>query len=141
VRSRRHVGRLLHALGRSDEAIAELDAMLETDPTSTALHASYGWFCFRERCKPARGLEIVRAAAERVATAARAGGAPDEALATAEAELRYLEGELLHLLDDDAGAANAMAMASALAPRSAFYLRQVRRFSATPRPAPVDPAP
>lgn len=129
VRGHRHIGRLLHALGRSDEAIAELDAMIATDPTNVELRASYGWFSFRERCEPARGLEIVRGAAESVAASARAAGEPDEGLATSEAELRYLEGELLHLTGDDAAAAQAMALASALAPRSAFYRRQAARFA------------
>jgi len=115
TRAFRMIGRTLNGMGRADEAIARLDAMLEKDASSVG---SYGWFCFRERCHPEKGLEVVTRALE------------DEALeAGARAELSYLQGELQHLVGDDAAAAVAMAKASELQPRSAFYKRMARRFA------------
>jgi thioredoxin-like negative regulator of GroEL len=115
VRAYRHIGRLLHEGGRSAEAIASLDRMLATHPDDPALAASYGWFSFRERCEPARGLEIVERTLE---------GHPDDP------ELHYLRAELQHLVGNDVLAREAIEQASKLEPDSAFYRRQVRRFTA-----------
>jgi tetratricopeptide (TPR) repeat protein len=112
-RAHRTIGRLHNELGDPDRAIAALDAMLATDPQDVRLAASYGWFSFRERCKPEAGLRVVTAALQR---------APDDA------ELHYLRAELEHLLGNDAAALEAIRRASEAEPRSAFYKRQVRRF-------------
>jgi thioredoxin-like negative regulator of GroEL len=114
VRAHRHIGRLLHEAGRSREAIESLDRMLETSPDDPSLVASYGWFSFRERCEPARGLEVVERGLEQHAD---------------RAELHYLRAELRHLVGDDAAALEAITEASRVEPASAFYKRQVRRFS------------
>lgn len=114
VRAYRHIGRLLHIDGRSAEAIDSLDRMLATSPDDPGLAASYGWFSFRERCEPRRGLDVVESAIERH---------PDEA------ELHYLRAELQHLLGNEAAALEAIQKASALEPEAAFYKRQVRRFA------------
>ena len=114
VRAYRHIGRLLHESGRSDDAIASLDRMLATNPDDPALAASYGWFSFRERCQPARGLQVVERAIEQ---------------SSDDAQLHYLRAELQHLVGNDAAAREAIERASAIEPSSAFYRRQVRRFS------------
>ncbi|MCA9707467.1 MAG: thioredoxin family protein [Myxococcales bacterium] len=113
VRAYRHIGRLLHVLGREDEAVASLEAMVATDPRDPTLRSSFGWFSFRQRCRPDAGLAAVR---EGIALA------PDDA------ELRYLEAELLHLLGQDEPALASIRQAAALEPKTAFYRRQVRRF-------------
>ena len=50
------------------------------------------------------------------------------ALAAEDADLRYLEAELLHLLGQDGPALASIRKASALEPKTAFYRRQIRRF-------------
>lgn len=114
LRAYRKIGRALNDLGKPDEAIASLDAMLEADPSSVA---SYGWFCFREKCHPEKGLAAVREAID-------AGEASGSALA----ELHYLAGELAHATGDDASALASMKAAARHEPKSAFYKRMVRRF-------------
>jgi thiol-disulfide isomerase/thioredoxin len=117
VSAYRQIGRALHRLNRTEEAIASLDAMLATDPTSVDLKSSYGWFSFRERCDPARGLVVVR-----------------DALKTApeNADFHYLEAELSALLGDLKRAREAISEAARLEPGSAFYRRQVARFEGMP---------
>jgi tetratricopeptide (TPR) repeat protein len=115
VRAFRQIGRLHCALGRPDDAIASLDAMIARDPSSVELKASYGWFCFREKCRPAAGLAVVEA-----------GLAQDPE----NAGLHYLRAELSHLAGDDVAALAAVRRASAIEPRTAYYRRQVRRFEA-----------
>ncbi len=117
TRAYRHIGRILNAIGKPDEAIAALDTMLAADPNDTSLASSYGWFCFRQKCKPERGLEVVRAALKREAD---------------NADLLYLEAELSHLTGDDAAALAAIRRASEVEPGSAFFRRQVKRFGGTP---------
>jgi tetratricopeptide (TPR) repeat protein len=112
-RAYRTIGRLFNELGDPDQAIASLDAMLATDPDDVELAASYGWFSFREKCKPESGLKVVTAAIAR---------APEEA------ELHYLRAELEHQLGRDDAALEAIRKASELEPLSAYYKRQVRRF-------------
>ncbi len=109
------IGRLLNRQGRADEAIAELDKMLATAPDDVGLHSSYGWFSFRQKCKPARGLEVVLA-----------GIALDES----RAGLHYLAAELRLATDDPQGALASIKQASALEPDSNYYKRQIRRFAA-----------
>ena len=115
TRAYRSMGRLLHEMGKTDEAIAKLDAMLATDPQDVALARSYGWFSFRQKCRPARGLEVVESALERE---------------TKDADLYYLRAELLDQLDRAPQALEAIRKASELEPKSAYYKRQVRRFEA-----------
>jgi tetratricopeptide (TPR) repeat protein len=110
IRAHRQIGRILAGQGKPDEAIAELDAMVAKDPE---LAASYAWFSFREKCHPEKALAVVRSAQTRT---------PDDA------ELRYLEAELSHLVGDPAGALTAIRRASELEPKKAYYRRQVRRF-------------
>lgn len=117
VRAHRHIGRMLNRLGKADEAIAELDAMLATDPEDTGLASSYGWFSFRQKCKPARGLEVVRAALK---------------TEPKNADLRYLEAELADQVGDREAARVAIRLARDIEPESAFFRRQVERFEATP---------
>ncbi len=117
LRAHRHIGRMLNRLGKADEAIAELDAMLAADPQDTGLASSYGWFSFREKCKPARGLEVVR-------TALKAE--------PKNADLLYLEAELADLTGDREAAVAAIRRARDVEPASAFFRRQVQRFEATP---------
>jgi tetratricopeptide (TPR) repeat protein len=112
-RAHRSIGRLYNELGDPERAIAALDAMLASDPDDVRLAASYGWFSFREKCKPDAGLRVVTAAIAR---------APDDA------ELHYLRAELEHQLGRDDAALEAIRRASELEPRSAYYKRQVRRF-------------
>jgi tetratricopeptide (TPR) repeat protein len=109
----RTIGRMHAELGEPDAAIAALDEMLATDPEDVKLAASYGWFSFRERCKPEAGLRVVTDAIER---------APDDA------ELQYLKAELEHLLGRDDAALESIRRASELEPKSAYYKRQVKRF-------------
>ena len=116
VRAYAKIGRLLNQQGRQDEAIVALDAMLATAPDDVGLHASYGWFSFRQRCHPARGLEVVLAGI---------------ALDDSRAGLHYLAAELRLATGDKAGAHVSMLRASALEPASNYYKRQVRRFAAT----------
>lgn len=117
LRAHRTIGRMLAALGKDDEAIASLDAMLATDPEDAKLASSYGWFSFRNRCKPQRGLQVVRDALQREPK---------------NTDLLYLEAELAHLTGSPQEASNAIRKASALEPDSAFLRRQVQRFEATP---------
>lgn len=113
VQSRRQEGRILCGLGRADEAVAALEAMVAIDPEDPALASSYGWFAFRERCGIEPGLAAVRKGI---------------ALAPQDADLRYVEAELLHLLGRDQEALASILEASELEPKAAFYRRQVRRF-------------
>lgn len=115
TRSRRSVGRQLHKLGRSDQAIASLEAMIATDPKDVSLRASYGWFSFRERCQPTAGLRAVEAGIQ---------AEPDNA------ELHYLRAELAHLVGNETKALAAMRTASKLEPKTAYYRRQLHRFEA-----------
>lgn len=117
VRAHRYIGRMLNGQGKVDEAIAALDAMLATDPDDTALASSYGWFSFRQKCRPERGLEVVRAALAREPK---------------NTDLLYLEAELAEQTGDRAAARVAIGRASALEPSSAFLRRQVKRFEAAP---------
>ncbi len=117
VRAHRYIGRLLNGQGKADEAIAALDAMLATDPDDAGLASSYGWFSFRQKCKPARGLEVVRKALE---------AEPENA------DLLYLEAELAELTGDRDAAKVAIRKASEVEPGSAFFRRQIQRFEAAP---------
>jgi tetratricopeptide (TPR) repeat protein len=111
----RIIGRALCQLGRPDEAAAALGKMVETDPEDVALKASFGWFAFRENCRPDAGLKAVLAGI---------------AQKPEDAELRYLEAELRHLVGEPVLALDAIRKASELEPDSAYYRRQVRRFEA-----------
>ncbi len=115
VRAYRQIGRELHKLGRDDEAIASLEAMVATRPDDVELKSAYGWFSFRERCRPEAGLRAVEAGL---------------ALDPKSADLHYLSAELKHQLGDAAGAVASIRAAAALEPESAFFKRQVRRFAA-----------
>lgn len=110
----RAIGRELHKLGRDDEAIASLQAMVASDQNDVDLKSAFGWFAFRERCGQAPALEAVDAAVAKQ---------PDAA------ELHYLRAELQHQLGRGAEALAAIREAARLEPESAFYKRQVRRFT------------
>lgn len=114
VRAYRNVGRIQCELGREGEAIASLEAMVATKPDDPALASAYGLFAFREGC----GHEPALAAVQR-----------GIALAPADADLRYVEAELLHALGRDAEGLASIRKASELEPKSAFYRRQVTRFT------------
>jgi len=114
IRSYEKIGRLLNKQGKVDEAIASLDAMLATDPDDAGLHSSYGWFSFRQKCRPERGLEVVEQGI---------------ALEPDNAGLHYLSAELHAATNDPKGALTAMQKAAELEPDSAFYKRMVKRFS------------
>jgi tetratricopeptide (TPR) repeat protein len=89
--------------------------MIETDPTDVGLKSSYGWFSFRQKCRPDAGLKVVDAGIEQE---------PDNA------GLYYLRAELKHQLGDQAGALAAIKKASELEPKTAYFKRQIRRFAA-----------
>ncbi|MCA9651398.1 MAG: thioredoxin family protein [Myxococcales bacterium] len=115
VRAHRTIGRLQCALGREDEAVASLQAMVATDPKDPGLASSFGWFSFRQKCGVTQGLAAVQQGI---------------VLAPDDADLRYVEAELLHLQGRDGEALAAIRKASELEPKAAFYRRQVRRFEA-----------
>lgn len=114
LRAHRSIGRELHKLGRDDEAVASLEAMVASDPNNPDLKASFGWFSFRERCRPEAGLKAVDAGI---------------AQAPKNPELHYLRAELLDQLGRGPEALAAIQEAARLEPESAFYKRQVRRFT------------
>jgi thiol-disulfide isomerase/thioredoxin len=60
LRAYRQIGRELHKLGRDDEAVASLEAMVAAEPDDVDLKAAFGWFSFRERCRPEAGLRRSR---------------------------------------------------------------------------------
>jgi tetratricopeptide (TPR) repeat protein len=111
----RMIGRAYCQLGKPDEAVTALETMVATDPADVQLKSSFGWFAFRENCRPDAGLKAVLAGIEQ---------APDSA------ELRYLEAELRRLLEEPELALVAIRKASELEPDSAYYKRQIRRFEA-----------
>jgi thioredoxin-like negative regulator of GroEL len=111
----RLMGRAYCKLGKTDEAVAALEAMIAKDPADVNLKSSYGWFAFRENCRPDAGLKAVLAGIEQDPKSA---------------DLRYLEAELRRLTGDPKGALAAIQKASELEPDSAYYKRQVRRFEA-----------
>jgi tetratricopeptide (TPR) repeat protein len=115
VRAYQSMGRIQCELGREVEAVASLEAMLATKPDDTALASSYGWFSFRHGCGHEPALAVVRQGIAR---------APEDA------DLRYVEAELLHALGRNAEALASIGKASELEPKSAFYRRQVTRFTA-----------
>lgn len=115
LRAYRQIGRELHKLGRDDEAIASLQAMVNAAPTDLDLKSAFGWFSFRERCRPEAGLAAVEAGL---------------AIDAKQAELHYLRAELKHQLGEHGAALASIREASALEPESAFYKRQQRRFAA-----------
>lgn len=114
VQAWRHIGRIQCALGRSSDAVASLQAMVATNPEDPALAGSFGWFSFREGCGHSIALEAVQRGI---------------ALAPDDADLRYVAAELLHALDRNAEALVSIRKASELEPKSAFYKRQVTRFT------------
>jgi tetratricopeptide (TPR) repeat protein len=111
----RVIGRAHCKLGRPEQAVAALEAMVASDPANVDLKASFGWFSFRESCRPDAGLAAVLAGIEQD---------PESA------ELRYLEAELRRLLGEPAAALAAIRKAGELEPESAYYKRQIRRFEA-----------
>jgi tetratricopeptide (TPR) repeat protein len=113
------IGRAHCKQGRSDEAVAALEAMIATDPGDASLKASYGWFTFREDCRPEAALAAVLAGI---------------AQAPEDADLRYVEAELQRMLDAPELALAAIREAARIEPQSAFYKRQVRRFEALVEP-------
>jgi len=115
LRAYRQIGRELHKLGRDDEAVASLQAMVAAAPNDLDLKSAFGWFSFRERCRPEAGLAAVEA-----------GLAVD----AKQAEFHYLRAELKHQLGDAAAALVSINEAARLEPESAFYKRQQRRFAA-----------
>ena len=115
LRAYRQIGRALHELGRDEEAIASLEQMVAEDPQDVDLRASYGWFSFRNKLAPERALESVMKGVT---------FDPDNA------ELHYLQAELLALLGRDREALAAIERAAGIEPRSAFYRQQVQRFRA-----------
>jgi tetratricopeptide (TPR) repeat protein len=115
VRAYRNLGRIQCELGRKDEAVASLEAMVATKPDDPALASGYGWFAFREGCGHEPALAAVRRGI---------------ALAPEDADLRYVEAELLHALGRNPEALASIRRASELEPKSAFYRRQVTRFTA-----------
>jgi tetratricopeptide (TPR) repeat protein len=114
LRAYRQIGRELHKLGRDDEAIASLEAMVAAEPGNVDLKSAYGWFSFRERCRPADGLRAVDAGV---------------LLDPKSADLHYLRAELKSQLGDAVGALASIREAAAIEPDSAFFKRQVRRFA------------
>ncbi|MCY0988659.1 thioredoxin family protein [Nannocystis sp. ILAH1] len=114
IRAFRAIGRELHKLGRDVEAVDSLKAMVASDQNNDDLKSSFGWFAFRERCGQAAALEAVDLAVAKQ---------PDNA------ELYYLRAELQHQLGRGAEAVAAIREAARLEPESAFYKRQVRRFT------------
>ena len=115
LKAHRMIGRAYCKLGRTDEAVASLEAMIAELPDDVDLKASYGWFAFRQQCRPDAGLKAVLAGIEQDPKAA---------------ELRYLEAELRSLVGEPAAALAAIRKASELEPESAYYKRQVQRFEA-----------
>ncbi len=114
LRAHRQIGRELHKLGRDDEAVASLEAMVAAEPGNVDLKSAFGWFSFRERCRPEAGLRAVDAGI---------------GLDPKNADLHYVRAELRHQLGDAAGALASIREAAAIEPESAFYKRQVRRFT------------
>lgn len=127
VQAYRMIGRAHCKQGRPDQAVAALEAMVATDPANVSLKASYGWFSFRENCRPEAGLAAVLTGI---------------AQAPEDAELRYVEAELQRMLDAPELALAAIREASRLEPESAYFKRQVRRFEAMvePEPEPIQPS-
>ncbi len=115
LRAYRQTGREPHKLGRDDEAVASLEAMVAAAPADVDLKAAFGWFAFRERCRPEAGLRAVEAGL---------------ALDAKNAELHYLRAELKHQLGDAAAALASIREAGASEREPAFYRRQVRRLGA-----------
>lgn len=113
----RMIGRAHCQLDQPEQAVAALKAMVASDPEDADLKASFGWFAFRQNCRPDAGLEAVLAGIKQD---------PESA------QLRYLEAELRRLLDESSGggpaALAAIRKASELEPNSAYYKRQVQRF-------------
>lgn len=110
LKAYRQIGRQLAKLGEPDAAIASLDAMLAAKPDDVATYSNYGWFSFRQRCHPERGLEVVRQGLESF---------PDDA------DLHYVAAELALLNGDRAGALESMKNAARLEPKRAYYGRRL----------------
>ena len=125
LRAYRQIGRELHKLGREDEAVASLEAMVAAEPGNVDLKSAYGWFSFRERCRPEAGLRAVDAGI---------------GLDPKNADLHYVRAELRHQTGDAAGALSSIREAAAIEPESAFYKRQVRRFAELAGQVAVAPA-
>ena len=126
IRAHRRIARCLLTLERPDEAVARVWKMIEADPEDPEMYANVGWFCFRNKVAPGKGLEAVKAGLAR---------APDRA------ELHYLAAELHLAAGDRAAALAAIERASAAEPKSHYYRRQVRRFRALAEgAAPAAPA-
>jgi len=126
LRAYRQIGRELHKLGRDDEAVASLEAMVAAEPGNVVLKSAFGWFSFRERCRPEAGLKAVDAGI---------------GLDPKNADLHYVRAELRHQLGDAAGALASIREAAAIEPESAFYKRQVRRFAESATSPAASPAP
>ncbi len=120
VSAYRTIGRAHCKQGRVDQAIEALQKMVATDPTNAdaELQASFGWFSFRENCRPEAGLAAVLSGI---------------AIAPENADLRYVEAELQRMLGEPDLALAAIQAAAQLEPDSAYFKRQVRRFEALAR--------
>lgn len=112
----KHIARILNSDGKTEQAIQTLDALAETKPAGDpGIASTYGWFCFREKAHPKRGLEVVRASLD------EHGDWPD---------LHYLAAELSSMTGDRKAAVTHIKAAQELEPKSHFYRRQVVRFEA-----------
>lgn len=116
ARAYKHIARIQHADGQTDAALATLDDLLGTKPEGDpGVASTYGWFCFRERARPERGLEVVQTALKDT----------DD-----WADLHYLAAELSRMTDQPQAALAQIRAANELEPKSHFYRRQVARFEA-----------
>ena len=110
TKASRQIARILCEQDKPEEAGAEMDKMLATDPEDAGLRAQYGWFAFREHCQQPRALAVIEEGLE---------AHPDDV------QLLYLDAELELALGDRAGAVAAMKKASAAEPDSAYYKRRL----------------
>ncbi len=114
VKAFRQIGRVLNSQGKPEQAIRQLETMIDVRPDDVDLLESYGWFSFRERCHPEAGLRAVQRGIH---------------LAPTRAGLHALAAQLHHLLGENAEAELSASRALELEPKSAYYARQRLRFS------------
>jgi tetratricopeptide (TPR) repeat protein len=113
----RERARLLHELGRDDEALLELEAAIAAGAGGLAPTLELAWFCVAERVAPARGLAAVSRALTRVP--ARDG-----------AELLLVRAWLEEHLGNPARALSSVRALIEREPRSAHHRRHARRLLA-----------
>lgn len=100
-------------LGREDKAAAALDGMIAENPDYPGAYNSYAWFCYRNKFRIDRGIEMAKKGIEI--------DPADDGLWDTLAELQFASGK-------KAEAIKSAEQALKLKPEDEYYKKQVKKF-------------